>query len=29
VRPMAAENDTGLMPDMQEDGQNDGRPPEK
>lgn len=29
VRPMAAENDAGLMPDMQEDGQDAGRPPEK
>lgn len=28
VRPMAAENDQGLMPDMQEDGQEDGRPRE-
>lgn len=28
VRPMAAENDQGLMPDMQEDGQDDGRPRE-
>lgn len=26
VRPMAAENDPGLMPDMQEDGQDVGRP---